>query len=427
MLEKVYTLKSIYVKLQWDFKEDIMSNQLFIPIIVGTDMNAYNMAISFHEEYNIRPVLVGRENLSFTKLSSITTNIELHPDLGESEVFVQFLKSIARKYESVNKKLLLIGTNDLYVRLIIENADELREHYVFNYIDEPLMNTLLVKSNFYKLCEEHGIDAPKTYFHSCQDPLIFQEEITMPAIIKPSNGVEYYKNPFAGQQKVYKVEKFEEIQPVIDLIRNSGYREDLIIQDYIPGDDTYMWDSVFYMNQHGKAELITLGQVVLQEHTVTAIGNYTAIITRYDEELMMKLKGFLEAINYVGYANFDLKYDERDGKFKVFEVNIRQGRSSYYITACGYNMAKYFVDDLIVGKPKSLVLLNKPFLFTVVPKVVLKKFVKNKKINREIRSLLRSGQYGNPLFYKKDSHLKRKFYLFMRQINYYKKYKNSTW
>jgi len=110
--------------------EDIMTKHSFIPIIVGTDMNAYNMAISFHEEYNIKPILVGRENLSFTRLSSITNCIELHPDLGESKTFVMFLKEIAAKYKDGDKKLLLIGTNDLYVRLIIENADELKKYYL---------------------------------------------------------------------------------------------------------------------------------------------------------------------------------------------------------------------------------------------------------------------------------------------------------
>ena len=118
---------------------------------------------------------------------------------------------------------------------------------------------------------------------------------------------------------------------------------------------------------------------------------------------MMKLKGFLEALNYVGYANFDLKYDERDGKFKVFEVNIRQGRSSYYITACGHNMAKYLVDDVIHGQQKELTLLNEKFLFTVVPKIVLKKFVSNPEVLKDVKALLRAGKYGNPLFYKKGS------------------------
>lgn len=404
-----------------------MTNHSFIPIIVGTDMNAYNMAISFHEEYNIKPVLVGRSPLSFTQLSTITDCIELHPQLGEKETFVSFLKEISEKYAVPGKKMLLIGTNDLYVRLIIENKEQLKEHYIFNYISEPLMNDLLVKSNFYKLCAEHGIDTPKTYFHSCKEDKLFTEEVTFPVIIKPSNGVEYYKNPFEGQQKVYKVDSLEEIQSVVQEIKASGYREDLIIQDYIPGDDTFMWDSVFYMNSRGKAELITYAQVVLQEHTVTAIGNYTALITRYNEEMMLKLKGFLEAINYVGYANFDLKYDERDGKFKVFEVNIRQGRSSYYITACGHNMAKYFVDDLIHRKEKKLTLLNEKFLFTVVPKIVLRKFVANPEIRAEVNELISSGKYGNPLFYKKDRSFKRKIYLLMRQINYYKKYKNSNW
>ena len=404
-----------------------MTNHSFIPVIIGTDMNAYNMAISFHEEYDIKPIIVGRESLSFTQLSSIINCIELHPDLGEGATFVKFLKEIAAKYAVADKKLLLIGTNDLYVRLIIENAEALKEHYVFNYISEPLMNDLLVKSNFYKLCEEHGIEAPKTYFHSCANDEPFSEKVTFPVIIKPSDGVEYYKNPFSGQQKVYKVESVEEIQTVITEIKSSGYKEDLIIQDYIPGDDTFMWDSVFYVNSRGESELITLAQVVLQEPTVTAIGNYTSVVTRYNEELMLKLKGFLEAINYVGYANFDLKYDERDGKYKVFEVNIRQGRSSYYITGCGHNMAKYFVDDLILNKKKPLTLLNKPFLFTVVPKIVLRKFVANTEIKDEVQQLLKEGKFVNPLFYKKDRSFKRKIYLFLRQINYYKKYKNSSW
>ncbi|EMR05270.1 carbamoyl phosphate synthase-like protein [Bhargavaea cecembensis DSE10] len=399
----------------------------FLPVIVGTDINAYNMSISFHEEYGIHPVLVGKEPMGFTSMSTIPQAIEYDSALWDKGAFVSILGRVAKKYKKEGRQLLLIGTNDFYVRLIIENQEKLSEWYVFNYISEDLMNNLLVKKNFYRLCDEHGLDTPDTYFYSCREQGRFNTDIRYPAIVKPSNGVEYYKNKFDGQQKVYRVETPDELLAVIDKVNASGYKDDLIIQDFIPGDDTYMWDSVFYVNSKGKAELGTLAQVVLQEHTVTAIGNYTALVTRYDEALMQKLQRFLEAVGYRGFANFDLKYDVRDGKFKVFEVNIRQGRSSYYTTANGHNMARYLVDDVIRGKEKELTYLNTEFLFTVVPKIVLKTFVDNQEINREVRRLLREGKWGNPLFYKGDKHRKRPFFMLARQINYYRKYKNNQW
>ena len=404
-----------------------METNPFLPIIIGTDMNAYNMAISFHEAYGIKPILVGKEPLSFTAMSTITETIELRSGLSDSAQFAGIMTDIAQKYRTPGKTLLLVGTNDLYVRLIIENAAILKEFFVFNYISEDLMNQLQVKSNFYKLCAEHGIDTPTTYFYDCRANTPFEEQMMYPVIVKPSNGIAYNLNKFEGQQKVYKVDNPRELQDVINKIVGSGYDDELIIQDFIPGDDTYMWDSVIYASSKGKTQLVTFAQVVLQEHTVTAIGNYTALITRYNKEMMVKLQNFLEAVGYNGFANFDLKFDERDGKFKVFEVNIRQGRSSYYVTALGHNMASYLVDDLIYHVEKPVTYLNEDFLFTVVPKIVLRKFVNNKAVQRDINELLKKGKYGNPLFYKKDTHLKRKLYLFARQVNYYKKYKNNQW
>jgi len=85
------------------------------------------------------------------------------------------------------------------------------------------------------------------------------------------------------------------------------------------------------------------------------------------------------------------------------------------------------VDDLIYEKKKPLTYLKKDFLFSVVPKYVLKNFVDNPEIRKDIRTLLKEGKWGNPLFYKKDHHAKRKLYLLARQFNYVKKYRNNKW
>src|SRR5699024_4829585 len=143
-----------------------------------------------------------------------------------------------------------------------------------------------LKKNFYQLCAEHGIDTPLTYFHSCKMNHRFEEEVHFPVIVKPSNGIDYYNHPFEGMQKVYMAQTYDEVNSVIDRIKNSGYTDDLIIQDYIPGDDTFMWDAVYYANQNRKPQLISFAQVILQEPTKTGVGNYTSLIVRYNKEMM---------------------------------------------------------------------------------------------------------------------------------------------
>ena len=81
-----------------------------------------------------------------------------------------------------------------------------------------------------------------------------------------------------------------------------------------------------------------MGNALLEEHSPEGIGSYAAIVNGCDEKLGEMMKNFLEGIGYVGFANFDMKYDHRDGKYKLFEMNLRQGRSSYFVTAAGYNL-----------------------------------------------------------------------------------------
>lgn len=402
----------------------------FLPILIGTDLNTYTMSISFHEEYGIKPIVVGRAPLPFTEGSSIVEKFYYTDRISEDDFFIDYLKDIAKDYHPHYENLLLIGTNDEYVQFIINNKEALSTDFVFSNVDKEWLPKLFLKKNFYKLCAEYGLDAPLTYYYSCASDEPFDENVPFPLVIKPSDGIQYYANSFEGQQKIYVVSNYDELHDTINTIKESGYRGELIIQDYIPGDDTNMWDSVYYGNREGKPQLISLGQVVLQEPTTTGVGNYTALIVRNKDkpahkEIMDKLAAFMEKIGYKGFANFDLKYDRRDGKFKVFEVNIRQGRSSYYLTQCGYNIAKMIVDDVIYHKEKEFQYVEGENLFAVVPKAVIKKYTANPEIREEAIDLINRGKYNNPIFYKPDKGLKRRGFMMLRQINYFRKYKNN--
>ena len=93
----------------------------------------------------------------------------------------------------------------------------------------------------------------------------------------------------------------------------------MIIQEFIPGDDSYMRVLNAYVGKDGKVKLMCLGNPILEEHSPEGIGSYATILTTYDKELMDQVRFFLEDIGYTGFANFDMKYDIRDKQYKLLK------------------------------------------------------------------------------------------------------------
>lgn len=152
------------------------------------------------------------------------------------------------------------------------------------------------------------------------------------------------------------------------------------------------------------------------------MGNHALIITEPNEELMLRVKKLLEDMHYVGYSNCDIKYDTRDGKFKFFEINTRQGRSNFYVTGSGFNVAKYVVDEYVYGKEKDFEMARDEHLWMVVPKGVAMKYVKDPKNLETMRRLIKEKKVVNPVFMKGDLKLKRFYSLARTHVSHYVKF-----
>ncbi|MBR3792226.1 MAG: ATP-grasp domain-containing protein, partial [Clostridia bacterium] len=296
-----------------------------------------------------------------------------------------------------------------------------KSNVIVPYSDYDFLEELMDKEKFYALCEKHGIDYPKTYICTARDYENVNVHFDAPYILKPANQVEYYKHKFEGQKKVFKIDTKEELEDVIKKVYAAGYTDNMIVQDFLPGDDTYLRVLTSYSDKNGKVKMMCLGHVLLEEHTPYGIGNHAVIITEYEPELMEKFKVLLEEIGYKGFSNFDIKYDYRDKKYKAFEINTRQGRSNFYVTGSGHNIAELLVEDFIYNNPIEEDIAKNEHLWMVVPKGVAYKYAPEYK--DRMKRLIKTGKYVNPLRLKEDNDIERLYRLGRSQLAHYMKFK----
>jgi len=167
-----------------------------------------------------------------------------------------------------------------------------------------------------------------------------------------------------------------------------------------------------------------MGHVLLGEHTPKGLGNHVAILTEYHGEITEKLCSFLENIGYFGFANFDIILDKRTGSLNVLELNLRQGRSNYYMTASGTNIARLLVSDKRGEFTGEKHVCRESFFWHTVPKNIIYRYITDKSLKEKVRTLASCGKSASSLFYVKDLLFNpmRAAYTLIHNIRYYGKY-----
>lgn len=399
----------------------------FTLLIIGADANAYYMARCYHELTNKKAYLIAKNPIWFTDTSKIL-NISYNANLRDEKVLLQVLDDFHNKHSQ--EKIILVSATENYIELIAKNKDKLKDKYYFNYANIDIIKTLSNKELFYKKYMNNGIiDLPKTIYYNLAKDHDLKIDLPYPVIVKPANVVAYRKLSFSGQNKIYKVHSEEELLKIIKDIKNGGYLDTLIIQEYIEGDDSTLFDSVIYADTNGKVKRITLAQIGLQEHKKDLVGNAAILINGYneydDKNIITRIKKLAELIGITGFAEFDLKYDKKVNDYKLLEINPRQGRSSYYLTSIECNLVEILKRDLILHEKLEYQVLDKEILLSFVPKGIIKKYVLNPKYRKKALSLYK--KHVNPIKYHKDFSIKRNYLLLKKDLRYYKDYKEGYW
>lgn len=348
----------------------------FLPIILGSDENAYGCARLFYSRYRIKPVLICSKPLCATSYSSILYRT-IVKDLDTNAVFSTKLPEILKAMKSHSDKLLLIPCSDYYAELTVRNMNALSEYIENPIISKDTFSRFNDKISFYNLCEKHGLPYPETIVSTPPSLLSSMPPFPFPLVIKPSNSnsYSYLNSKIKDKKKVYFCKNITEYTKTLKNFRDSQYNDQIIVQPFIQGPDTSMRVINAYCDRTSNVRLLCAGQPLLEYCDPQSIGNYAAIKPVYDRELCDTAADFLEKIGYTGFANFDIKVDSQSGKFYFLELNPRQGRSSYFTHTAGANLMAEMVEDIIYNFPyQSRKYFYRNGIWSNVPYHIVKKY-----------------------------------------------------
>ncbi|GLB46729.1 carboxylate--amine ligase [Philodulcilactobacillus myokoensis] len=387
------------------------NSKSFTPILLGSDFNVYGMARSLYEKYGKPVKAYAEKSLAPTRYTKIV-DLTLIPGFSEDPTWINEMMKLKQQYANHKEPVILIGCGDGYAQLISKHQDELKDVFICPYVNYHMLRQLNSKENFYKICDQYHLPYPKTIIltkqmyknHDYENPFGY------PVALKPTNSVEWLDIHFKGRKKAFVIKSKKEFITIVNKIYENGYTSDLIVQEYVGGEDRTL---NAYVDKNHHVKMMCLGYPLLEDPSPSSIGNYVAILPDYNQKIYQVVQKFLESIQYTGYANFDLKYDSQDHSFKFFEINLRQGRSSFFVTLCGYNLADWVIQDYVFDslKDKPTLLANRSHenynLWLGVGVRTFKKYTKESHSKSIALDLLREHRYGSTFWYSKDRNFKR--------------------
>jgi len=379
-------------------------NTTITPVLLGADLNCYNIARAFHQQYGVKSYAFGRYAISATKYSKLI-HFTIVPEIDRDEIMLDTLHRFADAH--LGEKMILFGCTDDYAAMIIRNREALSD-FITPYPPEHLLTSISKKAEFYETCEKFGIPYPKTVVLTEPTDRLSAEELGFdyPIIVKPSSSVDYWKHPFDGMKKVYIAKDKKEAADIIKEIYAAGYPEKMILQEMIEGGDSNMRVFTAFSDKNGKVRAMCLGHTMLEEHTPKGLGNHAAIVTEPVSTLPIaeKIKDMLEAIGYTGFSNFDIKLNGKDPNgtdFRVFEINLRQGRSNFYVTAAGINLAR-LAAEVYESQGEDCERCENEVFWHLVPRSVAYTYTEDKALVEKAKALSKAKKEKASLWYKPD-------------------------
>lgn len=237
-----------------------------------------------------------------------------------AEETIQFLKQVAEK---IGRRPILIPTSDGTAMLVADHADELSQWYDFPRMDPALVRAFCSKEEMYHLAKRYNVPTPETLFpHSREELVQFLSDpaaVKFPVMAKGNYGIALERK---SGKRMFIANTREEVLDIYDKYEDWN-APNIMLQEYIPGGPESIWMLDGYFDGDSNCLLQYTGRKIRQYPAYTGLTSLGELVR--NDAVSKITTDFMKACGYRGILDLGYRYDERDGQYKLLDVNPRVG------------------------------------------------------------------------------------------------------
>ena len=260
----------------------------------------------------------------------------------------KFIEWIHEVFKNIKCKLPVFFTSDDFLVSFSRNREIFNDYFLYNLVNQSLLEEIMNKYSQYLLVKKTGIDLPATWLlENIKDIEKLPGDINFPVFIK---GVEVnkWRKEIHGSIKGFLIKNSKELYEKVNsiVIKNVP----VILQEVIEGPDTNHFKYCSYTSQSGEILAEFTLQKIRQNPVHFGVGAVVESVNK--PELIQTGRRLFSGIGFTGIGSAEFKYDNRDGRLKLIEINPRYWQQNYLATACGINFPYINYLDLLQESPE---------------------------------------------------------------------------
>jgi predicted ATP-grasp superfamily ATP-dependent carboligase len=242
--------------------------------------------------------------------------------------------------------MVIYCLSDEAVEFVSKYRKELSKYYLFQLPEHSIVDKIISKTKLVELLEKIGASFPKSLVLSGENIKKVAPSLRYPVVLKLAKQQSWKFNQDLMREyiKVKLVSNIQELEFWFNRLRRY---DEVLVQEFISGEPMTQYYATIYSSGRPKEVIVFIGQKLRVDNN--GFGSETFYRSVENREIQDICLNFVERTSYVGFAGLDFKYDEKDCRYKIIEINGRLGLSDGLAIECGLDLPYIYYQHLTGG------------------------------------------------------------------------------